>query len=328
MTDPANRSSLGAANVEVSRALEEATRLHPVEDVIGGLLARRRGLGYRIVDPALLAVAADVERRLAPATARCYLRLLLARLTAGLEARLPGERLPASVVALLRLEAERILAELRSQPEDFYRFDNDLFLKDLGLCLLELLPCGAELVQVGAGIPRRILVAGGSRQLARASYFFLRRTRGFGPFYALHMDPRRLTDFSPEGWDRTYLRIADLLALNPDVKGVFGTAWFYDPRLEEVSPHLAYIRRTREERGAWNFRLGPTEEAQSGALERSASRRRLHAEGRYQPESYYLVWPRAALLDWAARTRGTIVMMDTYASVRPPRPAGPGRPRA
>jgi hypothetical protein len=93
---------------------------------------------------------------------------------------------------------------------------------------------------------------------------------------------------------------------------VFGSAWFYDPALREISPRLAYLREVREAHGARNFRFGTGPDVVADALERSPTRRRLHAEGRYVPAAHYLVWLRADLLRWAAEHRGRIRMIDGY----------------
>jgi hypothetical protein len=296
---------------ELSRAEPEIAQLHPIERYAAALGQRPRRRGYTYVDEGLRGVSADIARRFGAAAVRRYHRLVLAYLASTVEDRLTAARVPPSVGALITIEIDRITRALETADESFYDLDDDLFLKDLGLCLLDLLPCGAELVQVGAGVPRSVVLRGGAGQVARSAYFFA-RAGGRSPFYALHMDPRQVTDFSPEGWNRTYLRIADLLALHPEVKGVFGTAWFYDPAITRVSPHLAYLRQQREEHGAWNFRFGPSEEALSGALEKSGSRRRLHAEGLYVPASYYLIWPRRPMIAWAERMRGSIPMQAGY----------------
>jgi hypothetical protein len=235
-----------------------------------------------------------------------YHKLVLMDLIRSLDQRVATRRIPPSVLTLLRLEIQRIYRDARVQDDDFYDFSNAPFLRDLGMCRLALLPCGAEMLEVAAGIPRRLLFRGGGTQLARGLLFFLLRTRGFHPFYSLHLDSRRLEEFNPEGWDRTYVRIAELLALQPEVKGVFGTAWFYDPQLETISPHLAYLRQRRVAAGAKSFRYGSHPDALHDALAKSATRRRLHAEGRYLPTGYYVVWPRDDLLHWARRHRSAL----------------------
>jgi hypothetical protein len=294
---------LDALRAQVLAADKEILTRHPLEKYLEPGEAAPGYRGYGWISSATRDASRDIARRASPSALGKYHKLLLLQLVASFETRVAGQPIPASIVGLLREELGRIQREVRDQPDDFYQFSNDLFLKDLGLCRFVLLPCGAELLEVGAGVPRSLVCRGGAAQFLRGMYFFLVRTRGFRPFYSLHLDPRRIEEFSPEGWDRSYLRIAELLALNPDVKGVFGSAWFYDPRIETVSPRLAYLRTRRLEHGAEGFRYGPHPSAVRDALARSDTRRRLYEAGEYLPISYYLVWPRADLLRWAERAR-------------------------
>lgn len=282
---------------------KEILTRHPLEQYLEPGEAALRYRGYGWISNTTRDASLDITRRAGRSTLGKYHKLLLLHLAASFETRVAGQAIPESVVELLREEIGRIQRDTGHQPDDFYHFSNDLFLKDLGLCRFILLPCGAELLEVGAGVPRSLLCRGGALQFLRGVYFFLVRTRGFRPFYSLHLDPRRLTEFSPEGWDRSYLRIAELLVRNPEVKGVFGTAWFYDPRIETISPRLAYLRSRRLERGARGFRYGSHPSAVRDALARSDTRRRLYEAGEYLPIAYYLVWPRADLLRWAERAR-------------------------
>jgi hypothetical protein len=259
--------------------------------------------------------AEAIARRTDWSTLGRYHKLVLMELVGSVDERIETHRIPASV--LVRLEIRRIYRDAQIQDDEFYHFSNDLFLKDLGICRLALLPCGAELVEVGAGVPRRLLFRGDLRQLVRGLSFFLFRTHGFRPFYSLHLDPRQREEFNPDGWDRTYIRIADLLALHPGVKGVFGSAWFYDPHLETISPHLVYLRQRRIAGGAVSFRYGSHPAAVSDALATSATRRRLHAAGRYVPTAHYLIWPRESLLRWAAHHRSAVRMLAGKESRRP-----------
>jgi hypothetical protein len=297
---------------EISERDPEVLGRYPVEQYcksLGRLPAHR---GYTHIASEAVRTSERIAQRGGVAMVGRYHKLVLATLVSEFEDRLPSQRIPASIESLMRLEIARIVEQLGVQDEAFYDFSNDLFLKDLGLATFRLLPCGSELLLVHAAIPRSLLFRGGITQFLRGVYFFLGKTRGFRPFYSLHMDPRRLEEFNPDGWDRSYLRVADLLALHPEVKGLFGTAWFYDPHLEEISPRLAYIRKRREEGGAWNFRYGTRADVVSGALSKSATRRRLYQDGRYIPTSHYLVWPRDNLLGWAAGHRGYVPAKDGY----------------
>jgi hypothetical protein len=211
----------------------------------------------------------------------------------------PGLQLPSSIRDLLDAQVRRIERESADENVDHFRVDDDFFLKDLALVTGCLLPVGAELVQPHSGIPRSILWQGNIRQFLAGTSYFLAQRRGFVGYCALHLDNRQLQHFNPEGWRQTYLRIAELLELNPAITGVFGSAWFYDPVVADISPHLAYLRTVREAGGARNFRGDSASYVTNAAVAKSRRRAALYREGKYHPTAYYLVWHRRELLRWA-----------------------------
>jgi hypothetical protein len=229
-----------------------------------------------------------------------FLRLVLCELANdAMHGRKPGLRLPPSIQGLYTLQVHRIRREAVDERLNHFRLSDDFFMKDLSLAMGYLLPVGAELVQPNAGVPRSILWQAGPRQLFSGLRYFVAGRRGFLGYCALHLDGRNLSDFNPEGWRQTYLRIAELLRLNPEVAGVFGTAWFYDPAVSEVSPHLGYLRTVREAGGAMNFRGGTAAYVTESATAKSRRRAALYRQGKYRPTAYYLVWHRRELLKWA-----------------------------
>lgn len=211
--------------------------------------------------------------------------------------------IPESIRELLHNEARRIIRDFSDRSATPYRTDSDLFGKDVAIVTGRMLPVGAELIELHSGIPRSVLVRGNFRQFVRGGIYFIGQRRGFYGYCALHMNSRHLEDFNPEGWRKTYLRLAELLELNPEIRGVSGSAWFYDPAVAEISSHLAYLRVVREAGGARNFRYGPSSEAKKDALLKSRKRRLFHEQGRYNPEAYFLIWHRRELLRWANQQR-------------------------
>jgi hypothetical protein len=69
------------------------------------------------------------------------------------------------------------------------------------------------------------------------------------PWVELHVDIRNLGEFNAEGFVRGYHRLADLMALRPDLPGVYGASWLYQPELAQISPNLAFARETAEAGG-------------------------------------------------------------------------------
>ena len=126
--------------------------------------------------------------------------------------------------------------------------------------------------------------------------------RGFGPLFELHLNDRRKNRvmlLESETALSCY-RAARSLALQPDVRGIMTTSWFYCRSTGAVTPHLAWLRRFFVEAGAVAFDLGDAS-ADAGFLIGSADRRRRYDEGSYRPKFTCLLWPRTRVLDWAAR---------------------------
>lgn len=219
--------------------------------------------------------------------------------------RLEKKKVPISVKELFENEYLRIKKELGTNPLGYYSLENDLYLKDFGITRQKLIPVGAELVDENSGIPRSIIFKSGISGFLKGVLYFIFKTRGFRPFYQLHLDIRNLSEFSPEGWIKTYIRLSELLELNPHVKGFFGASWFYDPALKKFSPHLAYMRETRESAGAKTFYWGEEDSVLEMALKTSKTRRRFYESGEYRPSSYFIVWERQNLIDWVNSREGT-----------------------
>jgi hypothetical protein len=99
------------------------------------------------------------------------------------------------------------------------------------------------------------------------------------------------------GWGEA-LRIAALaLPALPKARGIFGTAWFYDPAILEISPRIAFAQQLQYCRGAWRIRIGSNDAAIANATATSAERRNRHRDGTYLPTDFSLIWSRRRLLD-------------------------------
>ena len=192
----------------------------------------------------------------------------------------------------------RVLNDFDKRSDEFYSHQNDSFLKDLGVCSLRMVPVGAAVVEV-SGIAKRELVRGGLAAILGGTLFGVLKTGGFKPFYRMHTDRRNMKDFSRQGWKEGYLRICELLKLNPQIKGALGASWFYDPNLRDISPELSYLAEDPMGNGARIFCVGTTEADIKNATGWSAMRKRLYSEGKYMPAGYLLAWPRREMIEWA-----------------------------
>lgn len=175
--------------------------------------------------------------------------------------------------------------------------DRDLFHKELGLALMRLYAAAAQLVDYRTGIGRTTLIKNGLRELSLRLAMFI-RIGGFKPFFEIHTHLSYLDEFNQEGWNECYRCCADLYVLYPQVLGMYGGSWFYDPALAEISPHLGYLRDIPQQGGAYLLFDSATKQATQDAIATSVTRKNLYAEGKYRPKSYSLIWPRAAQINW------------------------------
>jgi hypothetical protein len=140
-------------------------------------------------------------------------------------------------------------------------------------------------------------------RLTKVLLFLARHARGKRrPFYFHHVAWRRqnrlfLTETEQ---NRSYVRIAQSLALHPEVNGLLTESWLHATETFRVSPHLAWLNKPFHEAGALVVRLGDAPES-SGVFAGGAQRRQLYDEGRFRPTTALVIWPRSAMLDWAAR---------------------------
>jgi hypothetical protein len=290
------RADLEAALVRVDAGFLDR---NPPDDYLRSLEGYGRARGYHVIAPALREQCARIARRFGAPVLEDFHRLVLATLIEQCESRRDRHLIPPSVLPLLRRELARILTELQAARPDFYLHENDLFLKDLGVCRLKLLPCGSELIDVCSGVPRSTLLRGGAGQFLRAGAFIASRLGGFRPLYESHWDRRLIRQFNERDYELCYLRTADLLRCNPVVKGMFGASWWFDPAARAIAPELDFLSRVPEAHGARIYRVGPDAGAVKDAIAFSGKRKAQYAAGAYLPARYLLVWARDDMLSWA-----------------------------
>ena len=252
---------------------------------------------YRYVPPDAERFCEAITANAGPDVLEAYHRLAVIRLVD--DATAASRKLTPELITLKQSYLQRVIAQAASPRKGFYLHQNDQFAKDFAVCRGKLLPCGVELLDPRSGVPRRTLFSGGVSQLFSAAGFFARRTRDFRPFYELHFDRRSINRFNEAGYTELYLRIAELLALEPGVMGVMSSSWWHDPNLAEISPELAFIDHHPKSAGARLFAVGEDETASADATRFSRHRQTLHAKGLYRPRVYLLVWARQDILAWA-----------------------------
>ncbi|MFV0276498.1 MAG: hypothetical protein ACK5HY_04845 [Parahaliea sp.] len=254
-----------------------------------------KGSYSRLPEP-LLAAAAKLNRQ-SSTLCEAYNRYLMVARLEVLAQQNPGSlTLPDSVTALLERQRQRIASLLASPPPGYLSLDFDPFLKDLAITIGQFIPLGAEFALPDAGIPRNLLLRGGFAQRLRFGWFMLRQHGCLQGYLELHAHPLDLGSFNPEGWSTTLDNLAALLRANPGIPGAFSTSWFLDPQLQTISPRLAYLREMSLTSGASLFLVGEDPSGNSGALQRSPTRKRLFASGQYIPRIYTRIWERKRLL--------------------------------
>ena len=273
---------------------------YPIEDHVALLDATPRGKGYYYLLPEVTAYWHNILDGYGVEGLETYNRVTMLFLISTFQKRTALVDYPDSIVSQFWQNFERIEKKIAESDLGTYEHTSDLLQKDLAICLQRTFPAGgAWIVDEHCGFSRAILLSGGFRQFFKFLYFLLFVVRGNRPFYVTHTHMSLVRGFTSHEREACHARIAEMLESDTEMKGVFASGWLYDPALEKVSPRLAYLRKHPQDNGAWVFRVG--EDIDSGALSKSATRRKLFEEGKYVPTAYLVVWPRKKIIDWARR---------------------------
>ncbi len=200
--------------------------------------------------------------------------------------------LPDQIWRYYEIELHRIMEELNKNSSRYYRFENDRFLKDVGICALKLFPVGGRRVVQLAKLPRRFATIPGSWR------FICNRLGGVAPLLETHISPRSPGRFNEEGQISYLLNVGEILRRNIGVLGLIGSAWYLDPEVSSITPKLAYLRMC-EKHGGRIFKFRSSESTIKTATSTSKKRRVLYLKGDYLPTLYCMVWPRRELLEWS-----------------------------
>jgi hypothetical protein len=186
----------------------------------------------------------------------------------------------------------RILDQIGRDP-GFADLGSDSFLKDLWLTRVVMIPAFAQIWWPRSGLAARDVLRAGP---AAAAYVFL-RCGGRRPFLEGHThDPVARAYWNEPGWGEA-LRLAALaMPALPNVRGAFGTAWFYDPAIREISPRISFAQDLQVGRGAFRLKVGSNEAAIANATATSAERRNRYRDGLYLPTDYSIIWSRRGLV--------------------------------
>lgn len=220
---------------------------------------------------------------------------LMQALLASLIRDFNAEKLPFQTTEDIQALYQRSFMRILAAPARHWQVD-DIFFKDLALASGHLFPAGERVIEPFSALQRSLALAGGARQ----GWRFVRACLAAGgnrPVFRLHVHLSEAPRLSAQSWRLTCLRLARMLRINPGIKGIAGAAWFYDPAVVQVSPHLHFINDMLAGQGAsWFF--SHIEGEDSGALISSTTRQQAYADGRYIPRNYSMFWPRRWALRW------------------------------
>ena len=248
---------------------------------------------------------ARVDREQGSAARAAFLRGVLRHMVEGGRPRIRGLNLPEPVKSRIEREYARIEKNLDEAADDHYDLASHSMRCDFRIVGFGRIPVGLHHIEVG-GVPRRLVWSGGVGQGIRVLSLFA-RAGGWAPFYVSHFTHgvkpwAFLMVYTPAALAEWHRNAAECLRMNPHIRGLLATSWWYDPQLSRVAPHLAFLREGSLEHGGMLVRSGPTEGARKDALANSPERQRMHASGEYTPVSYGVLWTREALMKWAAQT--------------------------
>ncbi len=273
-------------------------REFPIEAYAQDFKLKPKLNNYRYVSPYLQNTFKAIRSKYSQNTLVLYHKLALSALIQDSIKKIKKKELPNSIRTLYKEWFERVLDDFSRDSDEIYNHKNDLFLKDLGICSLKLFPVGPFLVEVYR-VPKKLFITGGISQFVESLLFVIAKMHRFAPFYEQHTNMRRLNEFNPTGRIQSYIRIAKMLELNHDIRGVIGGSWFNDPNVATISPRLGYLTKIPIENGARVFRIGSSQADIENATTRSKTRRKLYEQGKYLPTKYLLIWTRKDLINWA-----------------------------
>ena len=203
---------------------------------------------------------------------------------------------PAEVSTYLKEDFLRIFDFVKKDNRKYLTFKNYQFLSYVEELCFKRFPVGIQ----------NIATSGFSRSLIFKQSFpkaislvkLMLALGGNSPYFVLHLNPHRLRLFNFEGWNNVFHLVARMMITHPDIKGLLAGAWFYDPKVKQISPELNYIRELIENIGGEFFRVGSSEDDKADAFAFSRVRKVAYEEGRYVPTKYITIIPRLTLLKY------------------------------
>lgn len=156
------------------------------------------------------------------------LQFLLMRLIADFSSEKLSFNITDEIAELYQHSFARILGQPMPEKAD------DSYFKDLALASGALFPAGERVVEPFSVLQRSLMVNAGVRQ----SLQFIKSgllAGGYKPVFRLHVHLAEQNRLSEQSWWRTCQRLAQMLEINPGIRGIVGSSWYYDPQVPAIS---------------------------------------------------------------------------------------------
>lgn len=210
---------------------------------------------------------------------------------------------------------DRLAEFLTKAAETGEAYDPDHWAKDVRFVLALSVP-GARTQTIDLSSPmgpRQVLQNGLAGHGWSQAVAYMKAEGWKRPWLEVHTESRHTQDFTEEGWDQAWATAGAICERRPELAGMIGSSWFYDPPLEVISPRLAYLRTNPLAGGAFIIHQGPGEVHSQRCGATSPTRRAMIESGEYTPRSWLVAWPRTTLIPWSQAHRAKASQVEQVA---------------
>lgn len=239
-------------------------------------------------------------------------RALVATWALELPGRAKQAALPGEVMELYPYWMEKMAEFLTAAADTDAAYDPDHWAKDVRMALVLSVP-GAltQTIDLSSPMGPGQVVKNGRDGHGWSQLVAYARAQGWKkPWLEVHTESRQLADFNEAGWDRAWATAAAICKTRPELAGMIGSSWFYDPPLETISPRLAYLRQNPLKGGAFIIHQGPAQIHSERASASSPTRKAMIESGEYTPSSWLVAWPKSTLIPWAEQRKAAMAMAE------------------
>ncbi|OYX58540.1 MAG: hypothetical protein B7Y86_02310 [Brevundimonas subvibrioides] len=239
-------------------------------------------------------------------------RALVATWALELPGRAKQAALPGEVMELYPYWMDKMAQFLTGAADTNAAYDPDHWAKDVRMALVLSVP-GAltQTIDLSSPMGPGQVVRNGREGHGWSQLVSYVRAQGWKkPWLEVHTESRQLADFNEAGWDRAWATAAAICKTRPELAGMIGSSWFYDPPLETISPRLAYLRLNPLKGGAFIIHQGPAPIHSERASASSPTRKALIESGEYTPSSWLVAWPKSTLIPWAEQRKAAMAMAE------------------